>query len=302
MILKKLLRPSGMSIIEMMSAAGIMGVLAVAGMHLMKNQSTSQTTIEKNYAIAAALEQIRTVLSRPVNCKASFQNLNPANASVDFIKKIVNGASENVFAKNTDLSGGIRIQRYHLEKSLPGLASNETRLRIDFSRGKASSKELSTKYLTLEYVADGAGNIQDCSASFVSSGAGGAGEIHKYMRGCFWAGGVPVPMCNPAACDTGDIDKGVGCVETARLWGGANGFQSGNCIRTCFTKFSPAKVGYSMKCQWGGSNPAPSCTPALCAAGDTEKGGSNCYMNGLASGGPSGTSWGYCERQCFFDP
>ena len=56
----------------------VMALVPTAWM-LFKNQITAQKTVEQNYEVIGALQQIKNILSDPANCTTSFGGLSPLN-------------------------------------------------------------------------------------------------------------------------------------------------------------------------------------------------------------------------------
>ena len=154
----------GMGLVEILMSLGLMGALAMGGMQLFKTQTKGQRTVEANYEVASVLQQLKTILSKPDNCRMSFQGLRPEAGEATLIRKEANGNFDNVYAVNTWLPGNIKINSYLFSKSFPNLASNETMLRISFSRGQSSVKDQIEKSLKIVYTLDSASNILSCYA------------------------------------------------------------------------------------------------------------------------------------------
>ena len=137
----------GFTLVEIMIAVGLLGGLAVAGMTMFKNQNQAQKTVEANYEIITIHSQLRGVLADITNCTATFAgqnpNANPGGANggsynggvVPNLKKDINNTMTNVYPIQTQLPGNVKINNYKLDKTIGGLASNETILRVSYSRG-----------------------------------------------------------------------------------------------------------------------------------------------------------------------
>lgn len=164
---------SGFTLLEIMIAVGLLGGLAVAGMTLFKNQNEAQKTVEANYEVTTVLSQMRTILADIGNCSATFtgQPINGGQANdctaIGFagrcIQKDVSSVFRPTYGINLQLPGNVRINSYTLDNTLPGLAPNETILKISFSRGKASIKDEITKNMKLVFSPVG-GPISSCYA------------------------------------------------------------------------------------------------------------------------------------------
>ena len=141
-----------------------MSALAIGGMQIFTTQSKGQKTVEANYEVASVLQQILTILSRPDNCTRSLQGILPDGGEVSLLKKEVGAVFENVYALNTQLPGNIRITGYSLSKNFPGLSSDETILKINFSRGKAAIKDEIPKMIKIVYTLNASSTILSCYA------------------------------------------------------------------------------------------------------------------------------------------
>lgn len=113
-----------------------------------------------------------------------------------------------------------------------------------------------------------------------------------------WAGGAISPCNNPPICNGTDTSLAVSDDVTTTLWGGATGFHAGNCYRDCQREIVDGQYIIPSQCGWGTSTGGiSSCAPPVCPAGFTDL-GSSCTIEGLAVGGPSGSAWGKCYRNC----
>ncbi len=151
---------SGMTLVEIMIAAGLLGGLAIAGASLFKNQDKAQKTVESNYEMATTISQIRGILGDITNCSASLGGLNINGGVVPStgIKK----SGVNVYPTNTNLPGNIKIKSYVLINTVTGLAANETMLRVTFERSKTALKMDVVKSLKVVYT--GGPTITSCYA------------------------------------------------------------------------------------------------------------------------------------------
>ena len=201
----------GFSLVEILITIGLTSGLALLGMQLSKNQSKSQRTIEANYEVASVLQQIKTILSKPENCESALQGLNPGSGTPTVLKKEVNSSFENVYQVNTWLPGNIKITSYSLANTYMGLATNETMLRINFSRGKGALKDESQKAIKIVYTPDGSGNISTCYAFNNNSDTYWIQSLTEPSDIYYMAGNVGLGVANP--------DKRLTVGEGARING-----------------------------------------------------------------------------------
>lgn len=225
MLKKRLLNQSGMTLVETMVAASLLAGLAVAGMTLFKNQSSGQKTIEANYEITNLFQQIRVVLSDQGNCTSSFVGQSFTAGNPTAIIKDVSGTPTTVYSVNTPISGTlVRITSYRIERSPLPLPGNETWLKINFSKGRGTLMENTTKMMKLVYTPTG-GNIQTCYAYNNSTDS-------YWLQGTppniyFTAGNVGIGTSNPIqqlannSSNIGDIGNGLNA--TSINWRMSNG-------------------------------------------------------------------------------
>ena len=168
------LNQKGMTLVETMVAAGLLGGLAVAGMTLFKTQNKAQQNVEQNYEMTATLSAIRGILSDLASCSATLGGRVPNGADVPSIIKVVNGVNSTAYTASTTarLPGTpLKLTRMRTNNVMPGitLGSNETMLQLFFSRGEnAQTTTQVAKNVRINYTLSGA-NIQSCYA--VTAGA-----------------------------------------------------------------------------------------------------------------------------------
>lgn len=160
----KFFSKKGFSLVELMIVSGLMGGVALIGMQVFKGMTKSQKTVQQNYEVTAVMQQLRTLLSAPKNCEASFLGISPVNGSALVLKKEVGVVFNDVYAVNSVLTENIVIKSFVFDNTLPGLAGNETALKVRFSRGKSVLIDEIIKNLKIVYTLDGASNIQTCYA------------------------------------------------------------------------------------------------------------------------------------------
>ncbi len=155
----------GFSMIEVIISMGLLTGLAVMGMQFMKNQSESQKTVEKKYETVTVVSSIRSLLSEPDNCTHSFKGQSATMFVPTKLYKKVGLGFEEVYVRGTQLPGNIKIDNYLLNKTYPGLASNESVLRINFNLGKEAIRDTSQGILRIHYSLDpDTGLIATCYA------------------------------------------------------------------------------------------------------------------------------------------
>lgn len=203
------LSSEGMSLVEVLVTMGMLGGLAVAGMTLFKNQTKSQKTVEQNYEVMTDVEQIRGILSRPGNCRETFLGKSPSAGTVTAIKKDVNGTFEDSHVVGSTLTNGLKITSFELDNSSTSLGSDETNLKISYSRGLGTIKDNVLRFIKINYTSDASG-ILTCYSVTASGG--------------LWKQSIVDP--NDIYYNAGDV--GVGLSDPQMLFSvGANGTPGG---------------------------------------------------------------------------
>lgn len=169
----------GMTLVEVMVAAGLLGGLAIAGVSLFNSQNKSQKTVEQNYDATSISNEIRDILKDGPSCFRNFGNLNPTTATVmaSGVVMVKNGSDfKTVYAPNASLPGTkLKVISYSLNASTPGLQTNETMLIIRFQRSDSALQAETPRFVKIAYtnaIAPATG-IGTCTAS----STGGASDL-----------------------------------------------------------------------------------------------------------------------------
>jgi len=168
-------REKGFSLVEVLVAAGTLGLVALGLAKLAQQQMKSTSTVQANYEIAAILNEMRTILSDPNNCQTTFEGENAASSSA--IGRLRKGSTDKFVIGKKYGQGKVKINSYKLSNKNKTLADDETHLLIEFSRGRASFREIVVKRIVLQVEPDNQSNITNCLAS----SAGGTSSI--WQRG-----------------------------------------------------------------------------------------------------------------------
>ncbi len=201
------LNQKGMTLVETMVAAGLLGGLAVAGMTLFKTQNKAQKTVEQNYEVTATLGAIRSILADMTNCKLTLGGQlpvhgGPGSPNGQGITKRVNGVDTVLYQRNTMLPGtSLRISTYSLSQSYPGLAPNETMLEIVFSRGNNVQTDLIRKTVKINFTLDvSTGTVIDDCYAVTSGHSDSLWQIVGVTDDIFYpVGNVGIGTSTPAA-------------------------------------------------------------------------------------------------------
>lgn len=308
----------GFSLIEVLVAIAILGGASLLIMQLGKNSSNLEAEMNQKAEDRELKAEIDFILDNPKSCTASFKGTtfkgstiksNPVDVELWISSHDESTKKKKFSATDKSYANIGRINLTDIELSLPnyttgtdfppGTANTEALLQVSGHSkvmGKNRNFKPITKNLRITFNTDATGNstIDSCSAK---SSTGELEKLGQYKTSCIWDSSSGTTTCTPPLCLGGDVDQAVGCEKTYDLWGGSSGYQGGNCYRTCLTQLPSPMFLYLQECSSGGKSSNP-CSPNACKSGEIDKGVS-CINKGSAIGGPSGTHWGSCRRQCF---
>lgn len=182
----------GFSLVELMVATGVLGMLALAVSQLTANQMKSSKTVEKKFEVTTVFEDIRTVLSDQESCTNTLAGRSaistPAGSIVVINRWINSTATERfranpVFASAPKYGGGanVRIHSFRIT-GVPGAGPNAVN---EGSEGKADlfvrfhgddpTKPKKTfaseieRRISLNIRTNAAGNIVTCSSAMADN-------------------------------------------------------------------------------------------------------------------------------------
>ncbi len=222
----------GFSLVEVLVAAGMIGVIGLGVMSLTKQSTESAKTLEVNSEMVTVLNEIRAILSDPINCKKSLQGLGAASTanavdSLIYVNKA--GTDVNKFetiSRNANArygQGRIKITSYSLDDSGAGVdvASEETtNLVVSFDRGKGiAGNQNINKNIKIWVDVDAGGNIQDCrSISATANLIWTRSNVNQ--NDIFYAGGqVGIGINDPTDGFQLDVEGHARVAETAKVGG-----------------------------------------------------------------------------------
>lgn len=109
----KINNQNGMSLMGVLVAAAIMGILSVAAIKLMELMSKGHKSSMQNFNITSSAEEMRLYLTTEEACTASLNGYDVLSEA-EFVLK--NKAGEDKFKKGTRLENGVTIQRLYLKR------------------------------------------------------------------------------------------------------------------------------------------------------------------------------------------
>lgn len=224
------LNSKGFSLVEVLVAAGMVGVIGLGVMSLTKQSSESAKSLEVNTEMVTVLNEMRAILSDPTNCKKTFDGKNAASSatpvdSLIYVNK--SGTDVNKFetiTRNPNAKygqGRIKILEYALDDSGAGVdvASEETtNLVVTFDRGKGiSGNQTISKNIKLWVDVSAGGNIQDCrSISATANLIWTRSNVNQ--NDIFYSGGqVGIGINDPTAGFQLDVEGNARVSETMKI-------------------------------------------------------------------------------------
>jgi type II secretory pathway pseudopilin PulG len=182
--LKKLnLFQSGFSIMEVMIAAALLGVVSIGVMQVTKNMTKSSKTDAQRVEFAQVTNQIQSLLRDEYSCEATLNGLNPAGTGsvvTDFKRKKSDGTTSNVLTSGQSYGTGgtpiflkkMEIKNYNASSGIAEfwITMNKGRKDYNLMTPEEQKTVADTAYgsavvpqiLKVQVILDGAGNIKDC--------------------------------------------------------------------------------------------------------------------------------------------
>jgi hypothetical protein len=104
----------GMSMVEIMVAAGLLGGVSLGVMRLMENSTKAAKTIEAKDEISMLTNQINDVLKNPNNCEATFGSKKEGD-SISMVYQVLGGTSVPKFSATTSAGPEVQIESMNLK-------------------------------------------------------------------------------------------------------------------------------------------------------------------------------------------
>ncbi|MFI5391492.1 MAG: type II secretion system protein J, partial [Bacteriovoracales bacterium] len=189
---------SGFSIMEVMIAAALLGVVSVGVMNVTKNMSKSSKADAQRVEFAQVTNQVQSILRDEYSCEASLMGFSPqgAGSQVPILKrKKSDGTSAEVFTsgnaygtgavpiylkkmeiKNYDAGSGIAEFVITMNKGKKDIASMTSEEKATITATAYGSPTVAQK-LKVHVLLDGSGNIKDCLSDKDDYTSGACGMI-----------------------------------------------------------------------------------------------------------------------------
>jgi type II secretory pathway pseudopilin PulG len=139
---------NGMSLVQVMVAFALMGVLAVFMMQLMKQGTNAQKTLDKNQDMIQEISRVASLLKDNETCDVNFQNLNLGGAPYTMSSglKLNSSSTDEVVslydpAKPNKLQSGLKIKSMQIVPPTDYSAKGrgEVKLNIQFQRDNTNA-------------------------------------------------------------------------------------------------------------------------------------------------------------------
>lgn len=187
----------GFGLLEVLIAVALLGAVALGVMQVSKIMSKSTVKYNMDNDVLNITRELVTILGNPINCRDTFQTLDPNGGTVSSIMQ----NTQPRYPVNGDFGNAhFTIGSYTLSAadSDVSLASNTTKLVIRYTRKKVESGPSEVvKKIKLHVDLDASNRIVSCRAL-----SGGAGEIWQRGSGTeiyYAAGNVAVGHNDPVA-------------------------------------------------------------------------------------------------------
>jgi type II secretory pathway pseudopilin PulG len=174
---------AGFSIMEVMIAAGLLGIVTVGVLQVTKNMTKSSKTDAQRVEFAQVTNQIQSLLRDEYSCEATLSGLSPSGGGStfpSFKRKKPDGTTSSVLTSGQVYGTGgtpiflkkMEIKNYNASSGIAELWVTMNKGRKDFDSMTMAEKQsvgdtsygtaVVPKVLKVQVILDGAGNIKDC--------------------------------------------------------------------------------------------------------------------------------------------
>ncbi|WP_417335386.1 hypothetical protein [Halobacteriovorax marinus] len=172
----KKLNNSGFSMVQLMMAAGMMGLLSVGVMKIMENQRKSAKSIQSSAHAQSFFMEARTYMARPGYCKKNFEGLQIAKGDEFEIEEVLKSNGKVLYKKGQTFGGALKLSSISMSK-FEKETDTTALMNLNFSLDKIGNSYGAKgfkKILKLEVYLNEKSEILDC---------GSFGLVHGMMNG-----------------------------------------------------------------------------------------------------------------------
>lgn len=156
---------SGFSMVQVMMAAGMMGVLSLGIMKLMDNQRKSAKAIKSSAEAHSFYLEAKAYMARPGYCKKNFLGLKIAEGDEFVLEDILKSNGKTLYKPGQIFGRSLRLESIstaNFEKDTEFTALMDLRFKLD-KIGKSYGAKGYTRILKLNLSLDKDGSVKDCS-------------------------------------------------------------------------------------------------------------------------------------------
>jgi len=139
--MKKKMTKAGFSLVEIMVALGISGIVSMGVLQISKMMNQNSTKFNVDSDTTLITNEIVAILSNPTNCLATFSLKNAVNTAAGIVNSILLNTQPRYVTNAATGNSGVKINSYSLSDadSDVDVATNTTNLIIHFARKKAQT-------------------------------------------------------------------------------------------------------------------------------------------------------------------
>ncbi|WP_372654047.1 hypothetical protein [Halobacteriovorax sp.] len=160
------LNDNGFSMVQIMMAAGMMGILSLGMMKMMENQKLSVKSLESSAAAVNFYTEAKAYLGRPGYCSKNFEGIVLEEGDAFELDNILKANGDILYEKGQIYESGIfrleSISTKSFEKDTETSGLMQLRFKLD-KVGKSYGAKSFTKILKLSFSLDENGKVLSCS-------------------------------------------------------------------------------------------------------------------------------------------